>query len=413
MKLRSTLGALSSLFADPTQGSRLPDIGVDIHGLKAAVERNDKSYLLDLGELLRERVGMHKQGHQAEKGMQKQEQGSSVDSPSNQPEVSRLREPNSKRAPYNAFEAEPVVFGELTEQGEKMAQQRQDKSSGSTSRQLEAPNLWEPSSKKDALEMEAPIFGSLTAKAEKELLEKIRISGETFESGGLGMLNGPRSPLKGNDNKADEISSMQQEPMSSMEELYRVFQQTTKMEEVAPAQTSANTYSHQATGQGSSTGTPVDYNEYLKSSVLNGGNDDIMNMDFNQFLFPSGPSPPGFQMPDFTNLGLPSIPAYGSHNAPYTSANAYAAATPSTLLQPPHSYSASSTPAFGLPSSASPSAFPSKISETDNAVNTTAQPTSVVSAISASLGGATSKSYADLREASKTLHKQAKQLIKL
>jgi hypothetical protein len=151
MKLRSTLGALSTLFADPTQGSRLPEVGIDIHRLKEAVERNDKNYLLEVGEVLRDKIGMHTREAHATKN------------------VNQARDKQSDEVVVKAPTPNPAL-------NERIAA----KASGI-----------------DREAVEAPIFGNLTARAENELFDKIRLSGQNFESGGLGMLTTSGSPPKG------------------------------------------------------------------------------------------------------------------------------------------------------------------------------------------------------------------------
>lgn len=370
MKLRATLGQISSLFADPTQGSRLPDIGIDIHKLKEAVERNDKTYLLDLGESLRERVGMHSREAQAERAV-KDIQGGAGDSAAG-------------KGPS------PMI------------------------------NMVESAQKTDVTSHSEPIFGELTARAEKELLEKIRISGQSLEQGGLGMLTTPRSPVKGSDpalegskeGSSGNDDGTGQPATTKIEELFRVFEHTTKMDQVAGISSSAQRAQPAQTSQaapGSSTGTPVDFNEYLHSDLLNNNsNNDILGgIDFNQFLFPNGPSPPGFQMPDFTNLGM-GMSSYNSMPAPYNSNN-FSNNHTASFLQPQLQHTAPS-PGFAIPSSAT-TPLP-KQSPTDGQINANGL-SSFGSISSMSPAGYGSVQLSALKETSKTLHKQAKQLIKL
>lgn len=369
MKLRATLGAVSSLFVDPTQGSRLPDVGIDIHALKEAVERNDKSYLLDLGEMLRDRVGMHSREAHAVKVVNQ-----------------------SQKTSTNAFTQPTPMLNMVDLQARKP---NEENSPG-----------------------EAPIFGRLTARAENELLEKIRLSGESFDSGGLGMLSTPGSPPKmadknlqnqTNESKATADRSELPKP-APLEELTRAFQRTSKMDTVAessPVNRPANpSLSHE--GQGSSTGTPVDFNQYLHTHLLNsgGGYDELASMDINQFLFPNGPSPPGFQMPDFTSLGM-NMPSYNlSNTAPYPT-NTFNA-IPGSFLHPTLQNTAPS-PALGLPSG--PSSF-LKDSPSEGYAHPAGLST-FTSLSSASPAGTSSSQLQALKDTSKSLHKQARQLIKL
>lgn len=366
MKLRSTLGALSTLFADPTQGSRLPEVGIDIHRLKEAVERNDKNYLLEVGEVLRDKIGMHTREAHATKN------------------VNQARDKQSDEVVVKAPTPNPAL-------NERIAA----KASGI-----------------DREAVEAPIFGNLTARAENELFDKIRLSGQNFESGGLGMLTTSGSPPKGagqtlqahptDTGHGPEASASKHQ--TQMEELFQTFEATNKRDEGGSY--SADPSNHGA--QGSSTGTPVDFNEYLHSNILNsGGSGDLNNMDFNQFLFPSGPSPPSFQMPDFTNLGMHLSPYNSTHaNAQYPT-NTFNT-TPSSFLQP-HLQHTAPSPAFGLPSGAS-----SFLKESPSEGNTHSTGLSNFTPLSSvDPPGTSSNQLNSLKATSKTLHKQAKQLIKL
>lgn len=366
LKLRSTLGAISTLFQDPTQGSRLPDVGIDVHKLKEAVERNDKSFLLDLGEKLRDRIGMHSREAQAT----------------------------------------------------SLVKEAQEKSSEATNRTSSMVNMVEVqngSNEGKSGSEDGPIFGKLTARAEAELLEKLRISGESLESGGLGLLTAPHSPLKaGNSNShtSNSDASAQQVP-TQFDELFRVIDHTTKMNKVA---TTEGTYTEHSAKpslghtapQGSSTGTPVDFSEYLHANLLNhSSHDDLANMDFNQFLFPSGPSPPGFQMPDFTNLGM-RMPSYDPPTSSYPT-NSFIPNV-NNFLQPPLHQTAPS-PAFGTAPSASSTFL--KDSPNDGFTHSTGLSNFASMSSVSPAGGASTSQIASLKETSRTLHKQAKQLIEL
>lgn len=381
MKLRATLGQMSSLFADPTQGSRLPDVGVDIHKLKEAIERNDKTYLLDVGELLRARVGMHSREAQAER--------------------------NVKQAQSNNHKDKEDSDKAGTAGGK-----------GSSSTMINMVEYTDNTKSSD----QEPIFGSLTAKAERELLEKIRQSGDTLENGGLGLLSTPGSPRKDSastangshtDAAAGTANASGLPAHAPTGGLFSVFGHTNAGD--APARdgnTSNQPPPVTQTGTGSSTGTPVDFNEYLHADLLSTSNSHsnlLGGLDFNQFLFPNGPSPPGFQLPDFTNLGS-SMSSYNNLATGYPASNQFSHNQAASFLQP-HLQHGAPSPAFGMSSSSNtplpPKQLPTDGQITSNGISSFGTVPSVSSA------GQGTLQLSALKEASKTLHKQAKQLIKL
>jgi hypothetical protein len=395
MRLRSTLGALSSLFSDPTQGSRLPDIGVNITELKTAVERNDKYYLLDLGEKLRERVGMY--GREAQTQQLLKEQSNAVDVPSS------ASAPNTEHSgPEDHSKKDDPIFD--------------------------------------------PIFGSLTAKAETHLLEKMRQSGHSFESGGLGMLFAQKSPGKddGSHGANAESSTAQSRERdehvaavnasgagrtSEIAELWHVIEQSNRTDMSGTSGLSGGT-SHEhnrptavshannaATNSTSNTSTPIDFNEYLHASLLGGlgslDDQGSAGTNLNQFTFPNGPSPPGFQMPDFANLGN-TINFQSSYNsnappAPYQS-HGFGSSI-NSFLQPPLLHTVPS-PAFGIPTSSSSGLDASPHDRLQASISDAAVP-NLYSTTPAMSPAIPSLQLAALKQTSKTLHKQAKQLIKL
>lgn len=362
MKLRATLGQISTLFADPTQGSRLPDIGVDIHKLKEAVERNDKLYLLDLGDLLRERVGKRTKESQAAKQTAESSEKSKED-------------------------------GRIVPKAAGDHQTSQD------------PSKHEP------------IFGSLTARAEKELLDKMQETGQSFETG-LGTLTAPHSPLKASNaaqpqarnGDTGDIDASGQSKTTQIEELFRIFQHTTQMEQAAGSSASAEQpragSSHSAQGNNSSTGTPNDFSEYLQTNLSQSNHDNSGALDFNHFLFANGPSPPGFQMPDFSSFGL-NMPQFSSTATPYPTSNINDTANAFLHPQIP---SLAPSPAFGLAAGDIGSFF-KDAPLSGNAASTTLSNLTPTPAISPAV--LPSAPTASLKETSKTLHKQATQLIKL